>query len=148
MTRRFLDESGLALGDEVTFRGASDGEKDAGAGEEDATADASSTEVFSRQTYTICGVVLDPTDINAGNGTMSFRASGGSQYAFFVLPSAVTTDVYTAVYLRVDGAESPPMLLGCLRGGRGRRQGPRGGHQVRARGGPPPGQSWTTPAPR
>lgn len=52
-------------------------------------------------------MVLDPTDINAGNGTMSFRASGGSQYAFFVLPSAVTTDVYTAVYLRVDGAESP-----------------------------------------
>ena len=107
VTRRFLDESGLALGDEVTFRGASDGEKDADAGEEDATADASSTAVFSRQTYTICGVVLDPTDINAGNGTMSFRASGGSQYAFFVLPSAVTTDVYTAVYLRVDGAESP-----------------------------------------
>ena len=107
VTRRFLDESGLALGDEVTFRGASDGEKDAGTGEEDATADASSTAVFSRQTYTICGVVLDPTDINAGNGTMSFRASGGSQYAFFVLPAAVTTDVYTAVYLRVDGAESP-----------------------------------------
>ena len=107
VTRRFLDESGLSLGDEVTFRGASDGEKDADAGEEDATADASSTAVFSRQTYTICGVVLDPTDINAGNGTMSFRASGGSQYAFFVLPAAVTTDVYTAVYLRVDGAESP-----------------------------------------
>ena len=111
VTRRFLDESGLSLGDEVTFRGASDGEKDADAGEEDATADAgadaSSTEVFSRQAYTICGVVLDPTDINAGNGTMSFRASGGSQYAFFVLPAAVTTDVYTAVYLRVDGADSP-----------------------------------------
>ena len=109
VTRRFLDESGLALGDEVTFRGASDGEKGAGADADgaDAGADASSTEVFSRQTYTICGVVLDPTDINAGNGTMSFRASGGSQYAFFVLPAAVTTDVYTAVYLRVDGADSP-----------------------------------------
>ena len=106
VTRRFLDESGLALGDEVTFRGASDGEKGADAGA-DASADASSTEVFSRQAYTICGVVLDPTDINAGNGTMSFRASGGSQYAFFVLPAAVTTDVYTAVYLRVDGADSP-----------------------------------------
>ena len=111
VTRRFLDESGLALGDEVTFRGASDGEKGAGAdgadAGADASADASSTEVFSRQAYTICGVVLDPTDINAGNGTMSFRASGGSQYAFFVLPAAVTTDVYTAVYLRVDGADSP-----------------------------------------
>ena len=115
VTRRFLDESGLALGDEVTFRGASDGEKGAGAdgadagadASADAGADASSTEVFSRQTYTICGVVLDPTDINAGNGTMSFRASGGSQYAFFVLPAAVNTDVYTAVYLRVDGADSP-----------------------------------------
>ena len=94
VTRRFLDESGLALGDQVSFRGGSDG-------------DADGTAVFSRQAYTICGVVLDPTDINAGNGTMSFRASGGSQYAFFVLPAAVTTDVYTAVYLRVDGSDEP-----------------------------------------
>lgn len=113
VTRRFLDESGLSLGDEVTFRGASDGEKDADEGNAD---DASSTAVFSRQTYTICGVVLDPTDINAGNGTMSFRASGGSQYAFFVLPAAVTTDVYTAVYLRVKDAEDPLCYSGDYEG--------------------------------
>lgn len=113
VTRRFLDESGLSLGDEVTFRGASDGEKDADGGNAD---DASSTAVFSRQTYTICGVVLDPTDINAGNGTMSFRASGGSQYAFFVLPAAVTTDVYTAVYLRVKDAEDPLCYSGDYEG--------------------------------
>ena len=103
VTRRFLDESGLSIGDEVTFRGSSDGQDD-------------STAVFSRQAYTICGVVLDPSDINAGNGTMSFRASGGSQYAFFVLPSAVTTDVYTAVYLRVDGADAPSCYTGDYEG--------------------------------
>ena len=92
VTRRFLDESGLSLGDEVTFRGASDD-------------DEGSTAVFARGSYTICGVVLDPMDINAGNGTMSFRASGGAQYAFYVLPSTVRSQVYTAVYLRVSGAD-------------------------------------------
>ena len=98
VTRRFLEESGLSLGDEVTFRGAE--------GDDDSSA------VFARRSYTICGVVLDPADINAGNGTMSFRASGGAQYAFFVLPSAVTTDVYTAVYLQVDGADAPSCYTG------------------------------------
>ena len=99
VTRRFLEESGLSLGDEVTFRGGADDGDDSAA-------------VFSRGAYTICGVVLDPTDINAGNGTMSFRASGGAQYAFFVLPAAVTSDVYTAVYLQVDGADAPSCYTG------------------------------------
>ena len=112
VTRRFLDESGLSLGDVVTFRGANDGAgTDADSGET-----AGSSAVFSRHEYTICGVVLDPTDINAGNGTMSFRASGGSQYAFFVLPSAVTTNVYTAIYLRVFGADEPSCYAGSYEG--------------------------------
>ena len=95
VTRRFLEDSGLCLGDTVTFQGADDGAEDA-------------TEVFERKEYTIIAVVLDPMEINAGEGTMSFRSSGGSQYSFFVLPDCVSDpETFTVAYLSVEGADAP-----------------------------------------
>ena len=95
VTKRFLDDSGLYVGDTVTFQGADDGDEDA-------------TEVFERKEYTIIAVVLDPMEINAGEGTMSFRSSGGSQYSFFVLDDNVTDpETYTVAYLTVEGAAEP-----------------------------------------
>lgn len=95
VTRRFLEDSGLCLGDTVTFQGADDGAEDA-------------TEVFARKEYTIIAVVLDPTEINAGEGTMSFRSSGGSQYSFFVLPDCANDpETFTVAYLSVEGADAP-----------------------------------------
>lgn len=94
VTRRYLKESGKSVGDTLSFRGSSDDDEDA-------------TKVFARRDYTICGVVLDPTDVNAGEGTMSFRASGSSQYAFFLLPAAVESEVYTVAYVKVAGSEAP-----------------------------------------
>ena len=95
VTRRYLDDAGLSLGDTVTFRGSDDDDEDA-------------TEVFERRDYVICGVVLDPMEINAGEGVMSFRSSGGSQYSFFVTAdNVIDPSVYTAAYLAVEGAEAP-----------------------------------------
>ena len=95
VTKRFLEDSGLYVGDTVTFRGQDDGEED-------------STEVFERKEYTIIAVVLDPMEINAGEGTMSFRSSGGSQYSFFVLDdSVIDQSAYTVAYLTVEGADAP-----------------------------------------
>lgn len=94
VTRRYLKESGKSIGDTLSFRGSSDDDEDA-------------RQVFARKDYTICGVVLDPTDVNAGEGTMSFRASGSSQYAFFLLPAAVESKVYTVAYVKVAGSEAP-----------------------------------------
>ena len=95
VTKRFLEDSGLYVGDTVTFHGADDGADGA-------------TEVFERKEYTIIAVVLDPMEINAGEGTMSFRSSGGSQYSFFVLPECVNDQqTYTVAYLSVEGADAP-----------------------------------------
>ncbi len=94
VTRRYLKESGKSIGDTLSFRGSSDDDEGA-------------AKVFARKDYTICGVVLDPTDVNAGEGTMSFRASGSSQYAFFLLPAAVESEVYTVAYVKVAGSEAP-----------------------------------------
>ena len=105
VTVRFLEDSGLSIGDTVTFRGADDeDEADADSDEDD---DSTSTEVFARGEYTIVGAVLDPMEINAGEGAMSFRSSGSSEYSFFVVPECVTAEAYTVVYLSVDGADEP-----------------------------------------
>lgn len=110
VTQRFLDDSGLSLGDTITFHGASDGDAADGAsdGASPEGSDGASTEVFERKEYTIIASVLDPQDVNAGQGSMSFRSSGGAQYSFFVLPDCVIDpDVYTVAYLTVDGADGP-----------------------------------------
>lgn len=106
VTVRYLKDSGLGIGDTVSFHGADD-EADDEAEEGLSALDSGSTEVFERGEYTIVGTVLDPMDVNAGEGTMSFRSSGGSQYSFFVLPECVTAEAYTVVYLSVEGAAEP-----------------------------------------
>ena len=106
VTQRYLKDSGLSIGDTVTFHGADD-EADAEKDEGLDALDSGSTEVFERHDYTIVGSVLDPMDVNAGEGTMSFRSSGGSQYSFFVVPECATAEAYTVAYLTVEGADEP-----------------------------------------
>lgn len=111
VTQKYLDASGKKLGDTVTFGSAAKGaSSDAGeSGDALATSDAgtsASSEVFERGTYTITAAVLDPMDVNAGSKTMSFRSSGGSQYAFFFTPGAVLDrETFTVAYLTVAGAD-------------------------------------------
>ena len=105
MTARYLKDSGLSVGDSVSFHGADDGEE---SGEDESALDSGSSEVFGRGDYTIVGSVLDPMEINAGEGTMSFRSSGGSQYSFFVTgDDVVDPSVYTVAYVMVEGAADP-----------------------------------------
>lgn len=108
VTQRYLKDSGLSIGDSVSFHGDDDQDDDAEKDDGLDALDSGSTEVFERGEYTIVGSVLDPMEINAGEGTMSFRSSGGSQYSFFVVADEVIDpDVYTVAYVMVDGAEAP-----------------------------------------
>ena len=109
VTQRYLKDSGLSLGDTVTFHGADDDAREADDEKDEGldALDSESTEVFDRAEYTIVGSVLDPMDVNAGEGTMSFRSSGGSQYSFFVTQECATAEAYTVVYLTVEGATEP-----------------------------------------
>lgn len=56
--------------------------------------------------FTITGVVIDVTDINNAEGSVAFRATPNADYTFFVMPEAVDSDIYTTVYLRLEGAEA------------------------------------------
>lgn len=114
VTRCYADETGLGVGDTLTFRSEADGETGAAESEDDADdldfdVDASSsTAIFSRHEYTISAIVLDPQDINAGQGSMSFRSSGSAQYALFVTcDNVLDPSVFTAVYLRIEGSDAP-----------------------------------------
>lgn len=60
---------------------------------------------FLLTTYTISGIVIDATDINSAEGAVAFRSQSSTDYTFFVLPSAITSDIYTAVYLTLDGVD-------------------------------------------
>ena len=60
---------------------------------------------FLVTTYTISGVAIDATDINSTEGAVAFRSQSSTDYTFFVLPSAISSDVYTAVYLTLDGTD-------------------------------------------
>lgn len=86
VTERYVADTGLSIGDEVSF--------------EEADEDA---QVFERGAYEITAIVVDPTNIN-GNHSMAFRAGNTADYAFFVARGAVTADVFTAVYVRMKDA--------------------------------------------
>ena len=108
VTQKYLDASGKELGDTVTFEGASKGPTSASGdtATKDDGSQAGSSEIFERGEYVITAAVLDPMDVNAGSKTMSFRSSGGPQYAFFLTPGAVLDrDAFTVAYLTVAGAD-------------------------------------------
>lgn len=55
--------------------------------------------------FTIVGVVVDVTDVNSSEGAVSFRSTSTTDYTFFVLPKAISSDVYTAVYITLLGTD-------------------------------------------
>ncbi|WP_144743512.1 ABC transporter permease [Enorma burkinafasonensis] len=90
VTQKFIDASGLGIGDTVEIAEAEN--------EEEA--------VFARHPYRICGIVVDAMDVS--NPELSFRSSSSADYTFIVAPEAIETDTYTVAYLTVEGADALP----------------------------------------
>lgn len=95
-------EGAVAAGEDTAGEGIA---LEGAAGEDSASTSSESTPIFKRGPYTITGAVLDPMDVNAGSQSMSFRSTGGAQYAFFLTPGAVLDrNTFTVAYLAVTGA--------------------------------------------
>ncbi len=60
---------------------------------------------FLEDTYTIVGIIIDVEDINSHEGAVAFRANSSTDYRFFVHPDAVSSDVFTTIYLTLEGAD-------------------------------------------
>ncbi len=91
VTQNFLEESGKQIGDTVViFEELGD--------DEEAN--------FSKTQFTIVGTIIDVTDVNSYGDVVAFRASATADYYFFVLSEAVESEIYTAVYLTLEGSDS------------------------------------------
>ncbi len=60
---------------------------------------------FPNTEFVITGTIIDVMDINNAEGSASFRATPNADYTFFVTPEAVDSEVYTAVYVSLEGCE-------------------------------------------
>ena len=60
---------------------------------------------FPNTEFVIVGTIIDVMDINNAEGSASFRATPNADYTFFVVPKAVESDVYTAVYVSLEDSE-------------------------------------------
>ena len=55
--------------------------------------------------YVITGVVIDAEDINSAEGAVAFRNNSTTDYTFFVIPEAISSDIYTAIYITLTGTD-------------------------------------------
>lgn len=114
VTENYINESGKKIGDTVeisefedsededTVESNEEGEEGAG---EDATAESHEEAAnFLHTSYAITGIVVDVADVNNPEGAVSFRATPNADYTFFVVPEAVNSEIYTEIYLTVNGA--------------------------------------------
>ncbi|WP_420829264.1 FtsX-like permease family protein [Bifidobacterium simiiventris] len=115
VTKKFLIDSGMAIGDTLTVTPSttSDAGTDDGAVDADSASDTSGASDASGEQspqfptkLTIVGEVLDPKDVSNpdGIGSKAFRQTLASDYTFFAPSDGVTGNVYTAISLTVEGA--------------------------------------------
>ncbi|MFR2809588.1 FtsX-like permease family protein [Bifidobacterium scardovii] len=109
VAKKFLMDSGLAIGDTLTVTPVETSQGTADAASSSAQSGDASTEESSPgfpTELTITGEVLDPKDLSNpdGIGTAAFRMSLASDYTFFAPSDGVTGTIYTAISLTVEGA--------------------------------------------
>lgn len=114
VTGKFAEDTGCAIGDTLVLEEEDDADGEETDGEEtdgedediSINLDEEETPDFLYTEYTVVGVVTDALDINNSKGAVAFRSSSTEEYTLFVLPGAVDSDIYTQVYLTVEGADA------------------------------------------
>ncbi|MBQ8280239.1 MAG: FtsX-like permease family protein [Roseburia sp.] len=98
VTNKYINESGKKVGDVVYIE-----EKKSSSDDEEEDAEEDANFVFKR--YWISGVAIDAMDINSDEGAVSFRNNSTTDYTFYVHKDAVISEVYTAMYLTLEGTD-------------------------------------------
>ncbi len=86
VTENYLTDSGAQIGSTVSL-------------------EPGDAEVFERTDYRIVGTVIDPTELTNPNGSIAVRASASPDYQFFTTADAVSSDVFTAVYVHAKNPQ-------------------------------------------
>ena len=103
VTLKYIEESGKKIGDIVSIEEDISIEEDAEE-EEDEDEDTEEPNFIFRY-YRIVGVAIDVMDINSTEGAVAFRNNSTTDYIFYVHKNAVKSDVYTAMYLTLEGTD-------------------------------------------
>ena len=119
VSETYLKETGKLIGDRLIIEeimNAEDSEEiDAGSSEDDeidldidsdVELEEEETPNFPNTEFTIVGTVIDVMDINNADSAAAFRATPNADYTFFVTPDAIDSEVYTAVYVSMEGTEA------------------------------------------
>ena len=89
ITEKFAKAAGLSVGDILEIK-------------EDLKEEEAAN--FVNTKYQVSAIIVDVLDINNGNSTMSFRSSSTDEDVLYILPEAADSDIYTAIYLTLNGA--------------------------------------------
>ena len=112
VTRKYMEESGKKIGDIVSIEEDIVLEEDI-VSEEDIVLKEENDEKeedkeepnFPFRYYRIVGVAIDVLDINSTEGAVAFRNNSSTDYTFYVHKNAVKSDVYTEMYLTLEGTD-------------------------------------------
>lgn len=85
ITRTYENETGKGVGDQVIL--------------------TEGSESLKSTKYTITGIIIDTLDINSTEGSMGFRSTATTDYVGYVVPEAVDSEIFTVLYLRMEGLE-------------------------------------------
>ena len=91
VTEKYIHESGKQVGDIIYI-------------EEKIGVDEKSPN-FLLHWFTISGVIIDVTDVNSTEGVTAFRNNATTDYTFYVKKDVVKSDIYTAMYLTLQGTD-------------------------------------------
>jgi len=94
LTEKTAKDSGLSVGDHFTASAVDD------------TDSSGSSPTLSVTSFTVCGIVTDPTDVDNPFGQVSYRSSQSSSDKVFVKPNAVSGSIYTSVVIELKDAKS------------------------------------------
>ena len=98
VTKKYIEESGKKVGDVLCI------EEKIEVSEEDDDTDEEDAD-FINKFYRISGVAIDVLDINSTEGAMAFRNNSSTDYIFYVRKDAVVSDIYTEMYLTLEGTD-------------------------------------------
>lgn len=107
VTLKYMEESGKKVGDMISIEEKIDSDEDDEDSneEEDDEEDESDDKNFVVTRFKIVGVAIDVMDINSTEGAVAFRNNSTTDYTFYVHGDAVQSDVYTAMYMTLEGAD-------------------------------------------
>lgn len=79
--------------------------KESGRGVGDTIIPDEEPEHLKSDEYVITGIIIDAMDINSSEGAMGFRSTSTTDYVGYVIPEAADSDIYTVVYLGLEGTK-------------------------------------------